>query len=137
MNKNKSALIIVLILISLTLIFLLMNYSIPKVDRVCTADAMICSDGSSVGRNPDNNCEFYECPSVGEEGEKIFCDEESRNAEICEQSYIPVCAWFDPEKIQCIKYPCAETVSNGCYACSNDNVLYYTKGECIAEDKIF
>ena len=29
---------------------------------VCTQDVKECSDGSFVGRNPDNNCEFYECP---------------------------------------------------------------------------
>jgi hypothetical protein len=29
---------------------------------VCTADAKVCSDGSEVGRDPDNNCEFFPCP---------------------------------------------------------------------------
>lgn len=28
----------------------------------CTMDAKICDDGSSVGRDPNNNCEFYACP---------------------------------------------------------------------------
>ncbi|HYD03150.1 MAG TPA: hypothetical protein VEC16_02520 [Alphaproteobacteria bacterium] len=28
----------------------------------CTEDAKICADGSAVGRNPNNNCEFYPCP---------------------------------------------------------------------------
>ncbi len=28
----------------------------------CTMDAMICPDGSAVGRNPENNCEFDPCP---------------------------------------------------------------------------
>jgi eight-cysteine-cluster-containing protein len=30
----------------------------------CTADAKICPDGTSVGRNPTRNCEFDPCPSV-------------------------------------------------------------------------
>lgn len=35
----------------------------PVVDPVfCTADAKICPNGSAVGRNNKNNCEFYPCP---------------------------------------------------------------------------
>jgi hypothetical protein len=33
---------------------------------VCTADAMVCSDGSAVGRTGPN-CEFAACPSEGGE----------------------------------------------------------------------
>lgn len=33
---------------------------------VCTADAKVCPDGSTVGRDADNNCEFKPCPSPGE-----------------------------------------------------------------------
>jgi hypothetical protein len=29
---------------------------------VCTADVQECADGSFVGRDPLNNCEFKECP---------------------------------------------------------------------------
>ena len=28
----------------------------------CTMDVKMCSDGSYVGRDPGNNCEFYDCP---------------------------------------------------------------------------
>ncbi len=28
----------------------------------CTEDAKLCDDGTSVGRDPNNNCEFFECP---------------------------------------------------------------------------
>lgn len=28
---------------------------------VCATDVMQCPDGSYVSRNPDNNCEFYDC----------------------------------------------------------------------------
>lgn len=27
----------------------------------CTEDAKLCDDGTSVGRDPNNNCEFFEC----------------------------------------------------------------------------
>jgi hypothetical protein len=43
----------------------------------CTTEAKVCPDGTSVGRNPDKNCEFNSCPLVPEEdvkiGQKIKC----------------------------------------------------------------
>ncbi len=33
----------------------------------CTADVKECPDGTFVSRNPENNCEFYECPVVGDQ----------------------------------------------------------------------
>lgn len=33
---------------------------------LCTEDAKLCPDGSSVGRDADNNCEFKPCPLPGE-----------------------------------------------------------------------
>lgn len=61
---------------------------------------------------------------------KYFCPEESRNVGACITLYNPVCGWNDPEKIQCIKFPCASTYSNSCEACKNPDVLYYTNEEC-------
>merc|ERR1711953_610008 len=34
----------------------------------CTKDLHICPDGSSVVRDPENNCEFRACPSTGSGG---------------------------------------------------------------------
>jgi len=31
--------------------------------KFCTKDAKVCPDGTSVGRNPKNNCEFDSCPT--------------------------------------------------------------------------
>jgi hypothetical protein len=31
---------------------------------ICTADAKVCSNGSSVGRDPNNSCQFRPCPAV-------------------------------------------------------------------------
>ena len=50
----------------------------------------------------------------------------------CKGIYQPVCGWFDTTKVRCIKYPCAQTFGNNCFACSNKNVLYYTEGTCPA-----
>lgn len=43
----------------------------------CTMDAMLCPDGSYVGRDPQNNCEFRACggaddSSNGEEEAPVF-----------------------------------------------------------------
>ncbi len=64
------------------------------------------------------------------EDQKTFCTNESRNAQACIQIYQPVCGWYDSEKVNCIKYPCAETFSNSCQACLNENVEFYTEGVC-------
>jgi hypothetical protein len=69
------------------------------------------------------------CESVGE---KTFCEPEEREEGACITLYQPVCGWNDPEKINCIRFPCAQTYSNGCVACQNEEVLYYTEGECPA-----
>jgi hypothetical protein len=204
---------------------------------MCTADAKICADGSGVGRDPNNGCQFFPCPedvsgsnSNSGEGkidakyrnyaansieecaattficdvsgtkaffdqsgcgceavdpkiyttqnleecsrikymcienhvpftdeigcgcefsweqvllgtgnlpvtpEKTYCEDTQRGENIaCTMDYNPVCGWNDSGEIQCIKYPCAETYSNGCVACSNEYVEYYTPGECPTE----
>lgn len=54
---------------------------------------------------------------------KVFC--ENPRPEICTKEYRPVFGYFDGSKIQCIQAPCGNTYSNGCSACSDENVLYY------------
>lgn len=63
-------------------------------------------------------------------GPRNMCAPASRNAEACTAIYQPVCGWSDPERIQCIRYPCAQTYSNACTACLNEAVLYWTPGDC-------
>jgi hypothetical protein len=114
----KFGLIIGLMFVSL----LILGCSSDSTYTACTEEAKTCPDGSAVGRTgPD--CEFAECPS------SVECSDESRLADLCTQEYDPVCGWFS-EEIKCIKYPCASTFSNGCGACKDTNVAYYTKGEC-------
>jgi hypothetical protein len=63
------------------------------------------------------------------EGNKTYCDSKSREGEYCMKIYSPVCGWMGPN-IQCIKYPCAGNYGNSCEACHDENVEYYTSGEC-------
>ncbi len=37
---------------------------LPDEGTVCTQDAQLCPDASYVGRNPNNNCEFFACPET-------------------------------------------------------------------------
>src|SRR6185369_1373395 len=37
----------------------------PSGNVACTLEAKQCSDGSYVGRDPANNCEFKDCPVTG------------------------------------------------------------------------
>ncbi len=61
--------------------------------------------------------------------ERVYCDSQSRNTQACIQIYEPVCGWFKKE-IRCTKYPCAETFSNSCFACLNNDVEFYTNKTC-------
>jgi len=58
------------------------------------------------------------------------CTPESKTAQVCNEMYSATCGWFDSERIQCIKYPCAQTYSNSCFACADEKVKYITEGEC-------
>lgn len=60
---------------------------------------------------------------------KTYCKIEQRGVEACTMEYNPVCGWSD-SSIKCFKYPCAQTFSNVCSACSDLKVEYYTAGEC-------
>ena len=104
----------------------------------CTKEAKLCPDGSSVGR-VGPNCDFQKCPEDGNtpkenksEMEKHYCNPGDKNGEVCFELYAPVCGWLNPAKIQCIRYPCARTFSNSCFACMDKDVIYWTDEECPA-----
>ncbi|HLC60214.1 MAG TPA: hypothetical protein VJJ52_02185 [Candidatus Nanoarchaeia archaeon] len=101
----------------------------------------LCPDGKTTAgptgrclKNSDGTCgwEVTSCPpsNQNESLKQNYCTAESRKGQMCIALYKPVCGWFDPARIQCIKYPCANTFSNSCVACQDDKVLYWTEGEC-------
>lgn len=60
---------------------------------------------------------------------KVYCSPDSKKAQVCPEYYSATCGWFSTS-IKCIKYPCAQTFSNPCFACADPKVSYYTMGEC-------
>jgi hypothetical protein len=64
-----------------------------------------------------------------EDKEKNYCTAKQKSGDVCTEEYAPVCGWSNQD-IKCIKYPCAQTFSNKCFACHDDNIAYWTIGEC-------
>jgi len=105
---------------------------IPPEDAVvCSMDVMECPDGSFVGR-AGPSCDFKDCLGgmLQEEDSVVVCSPEAKSNQICTMDYSPVCGSV---QIQCVTTPCdpiPETFSNGCGACAEGNVIYYTEGAC-------
>lgn len=143
MKKNKKIKIILLIISALILLFAAIFFSMKFLNdeaksekyyvsedlQFCSQIKFLCKSGYEPFSD-DKGCGCRLTPdNSGSSGNKTFCTDESRGAEVCMELYAPVCGWFNSE-IKCIKYPCAQTFSNSCFACSNSNVEYYTPGEC-------
>ena len=41
----------------------------------CPMDAKVCSNNVSVGRDPNNNCEFYDCPTTACTADVKICSD--------------------------------------------------------------
>ncbi len=99
-------------------------------DKEAFRDECGCGCKLKEGINENNLNENVTQSNQNSSLKQNSCTADSRKGEFCMELYQPVCGWFDPGKIQCIKYPCAQTFSNSCFACHNSNVLYWTEGEC-------
>ena len=150
MKKKKWWLIILLIVVLVLAIKVLSN-----------EDDWICDDGEWIkhgvpnAEKPEGYCvegkvdNFKECVAAGNPVMESYprkcrhkdqtfveiienrCIEESRDVDACITLYEPVCGYVN---VQCITAPCPplpQTFSNNCFACMNENVDYWTPGECI------
>jgi hypothetical protein len=68
MVTPKTAVIFIVIALALGLGMYIMyptpeKYEQPDEQVACTMEALQCPDGSYVGRNPKNNCQFDPCPN--------------------------------------------------------------------------
>ena len=50
--------------------------------KACTKDAKVCPDGSSVARNPNNNCEFFDCPDTVKDISKSTIKGKGKGSEV-------------------------------------------------------
>lgn len=76
-SRESSFLSLTLVVLSLSL-FACAKPSAPTPPTACTMDAMMCPDGSAVGRQGPN-CEFAPCPAPAE-GEPVAC---TMDAKVC------------------------------------------------------
>ena|SRR3989338_3074651 len=102
-----------------------LNY-IGKSTEECSLIRFTCLPGTEYFTN-DCGCG---CKEIAQPDLSHDCLPEERNVGACDTVYAPVCGYFDPSKIQCIKAPCAQTYSNGCVACDDEKVLSWIEGEC-------
>ncbi len=101
--------------------------SIPRED--CSLALIQCPFGME-GFVDDIGCGCRN-PAAPEGKIKVTdCTEEQKQTQACTKEYLPVCGWSDPAKVQCIKYPCAQTFGNICSACADENVISWSEGEC-------
>lgn len=98
----------------------------------CSRIKFMCENGYEFFQDGKGcGCQIVSEESTDENLAKNYCSPDSKKSQFCTQIYNPVCGWNGPE-IQCIKYPCAKTYSNSCFACINEDVEYWTAGECPA-----
>jgi hypothetical protein len=70
----------------------------------CTADAMVCADGTAVGRDGNNNCEFHPCPELQSCGGLVQCPDGMDCYDFPDDSEGAYCYLGDP----CMKCPSFE-----------------------------
>lgn len=95
-----------------------------KRDPNCVID-FLCIQGSEAFKDACG------CGCKKIDNTKNYCTPEQKKAQVCPEYYSATCGWFN-SSIKCLKYPCAQTFSNPCFACADAKVEYYTIGECPA-----
>ncbi len=89
------------------------------INFLCVKDKVPFSDECGCG------CQL----KVNTNESKTYCTPAQKSADFCFELYQPVCGWFSNE-IQCLRYPCAGSYTNSCFACKDPKVEYWTSGDC-------
>jgi len=84
--------------------------------------------GFVVAQNNNSNNNENDSDKFPKNNTRHYC--QGNTSGVCPDNVIPVCGWFNQEKIQCVIYPCAKTFGNECTACKDEKVSYWTNGEC-------
>lgn len=88
--------------------------------KACTKDAKVCPDGSGIGRDPYNNCEWQPCPSENQCGtckreyDECMTQEMVGIEKICEPKYKECLN-------RCQKLPVEPKCDNGCFSTTTSN----------------
>lgn len=87
----KTGLIVGLVILSLIVIigaFLLFSSSNSEEEGVvCAQDIKKCSDGSDVGRDPNNNCEFFPCLVINQKNNQTNVTQQNQTQLNIPQTY--------------------------------------------------
>lgn len=127
-KKILIPLIILILIIIALLIKIFYSESKPLTDqRACTEEAMICPDGSAVGRTGPN-CEFKPCPSVNKPTEvKYFCEDDKRITAIYKNEITSVDLNLSDGRVFVL--PSAVSASGARYATPDETIVFWNKGE--------
>lgn len=144
MKKRNSTILItgIILIIVLVLMGYLIYYQINNTKKTCNYNSEV---KNYIGKSKEE-CNVIKflciqemkpftdecgcgCEKINPEPEKTYCTPEQKSAEVCPQYYSATCGWFN-QSIKCLKYPCANTFPNPCFACANPSVDFYTNGEC-------
>lgn len=59
--------------------------------------------------------------------DKNYCTEKSRSVDVCAEYYEPVCGYMAES---CLNPYCKKDFSNFCFACMNEEILFYIERVC-------
>lgn len=67
--------------------------------------------------------------SDSQTGSRTYCSVIRASGD-CVSQYTSVCGWLDSGQIKCTDGPCVRRYAGECEACVDNEVLYWTEGEC-------
>lgn len=118
------------------------SYKVFDTPKDCVAKSLICDSGMIPYVN-ESGCGCK--PSIVSIGDSVLfvtlnktignltehvCSSTSKQKDLCIQVFSPVCGWFDKDVLGCTGSDCMRVFSNACEACKQQDVVFWTDGEC-------